>query len=182
MNSSERINSLPRVDVTEDGLKEAFDQGLVSARAELTAQARGLVKDPVAADDLVQETYLRAIANRNKFESETNLNAWLHSILKNIFINEYRSGKKHRELAAQYQMAAEAGNNQLGIDSLFSVPEILKTLEELPKDEREALCLIGIYGFSYSEAAVILNAPIGTIGPRVSAAREKLKQLLNPSE
>jgi len=129
------------------------------------------------ADDLVQETLLRALANVNSFQLGTNMSAWLFTILRNLFRTEYR--KRRREVADV---------DGRHVDSLKSPPEQHSRVEfeefrmafaMLPSRPREALLLVGASGFSYEEAAVICESPVGTIKSRVNRARTRLARLLS---
>jgi RNA polymerase sigma-70 factor, ECF subfamily len=122
------------------------------------------------ADDLVQETLLRAMANIDSFEPGTNMSAWLFTILRNQFRSEYR--KRLREVE-------DTDGHHVG--SLRSPPELeefSRALEKLMPDQCEVLILVGASGFSYEEAAVICDCAVGTIKSRVHRARTRLMQLL----
>jgi RNA polymerase sigma-70 factor, ECF subfamily len=127
------------------------------------------------ADDLVQETLLRAIGNINSFQPGTNMCAWLFTILRNLFRSEYR---KQREV--------QDTDGSL-LDSLKSPPEqhsrvefedFRDALAKLPFVQREALLLVGASGFSYEEAAAICETAAGTIKSRVHRARRRLSERL----
>jgi RNA polymerase sigma-70 factor (ECF subfamily) len=129
------------------------------------------------ADDLVQDTLLRALANIHRFEPGTNLNAWLFTILRNLFHSEYRKRKREVEdadgsYAARLATAPEQ-NARLDFDDLRLA------LAKLSPDQREAVLLIGAEGFSYEEAAQICGTAVGTIKSRVNRARRRLAELLS---
>ncbi|HKG82385.1 MAG TPA: sigma-70 family RNA polymerase sigma factor [Beijerinckiaceae bacterium] len=149
---------------------------LLAAVPSLRAFAISLSGQVDRADDLVQDTLLRALANIDRFERGTNLNAWLFTILRNLFHSEYR--KRRREVedpdgsyAARLTVHPEQG-------SRLDFEDFRAALANLPADQREALLLIGASGFSYEEAAQICECAVGTIKSRVNRARSRLAQLL----
>jgi RNA polymerase sigma-70 factor (ECF subfamily) len=149
---------------------------MLAAVPSLRAFAISLSGKVDRADDLVQETLLRAMANINSFKPGTNMSAWLFTILRNLFRSEFR--KRRREVE-------DADGNYL--DSLKSPPEqhsrlefkeVFDALAKLPFVQREAVLLVGASGFSYDDAAVICGTAVGTIKSRVSRARRRLAELL----
>ena len=128
------------------------------------------------ADDLVQETLLRAIANIDSFEPGTNMSAWLFTILRNLFRSEYRKRRREVEDAdGKYADTLKTHPEQQG---RVEFDEFRVALAKLPADQREALVLVGASGFSYEEAAAICNCAVGTIKSRVNRARTRLSDLL----
>ena len=149
---------------------------MLEAVPNLRAFAISLSRNVDRADDLVQETLLRAIDNIDSFQPGTNMSAWLFTILRNLFRSEYR--KRRREVE-------DPDGNYA--DTLASVPEQQGPLEfeefrvalaKLAPDQCEAIILIGASGFSYEEAAAICNCAVGTIKSRVNRARIRLAELL----
>jgi RNA polymerase sigma-70 factor (ECF subfamily) len=150
---------------------------LLAAVPSLRAFAISLSGSVDRADDLVQDTLLRALANIHRFEPGTNLNAWLFTILRNLFHSEYRKRKREVEdadgsYAARLATAPEQ-NARLDFDDLRLA------LAKLSPDQREAVLLIGAEGFSYEEAAQICGTAVGTIKSRVNRARRRLAELLS---
>jgi RNA polymerase sigma-70 factor, ECF subfamily len=149
---------------------------LVSAIPALRAFAVSLCGNPDRADDLVQETLVKAWVGLRSFEQGTNLTAWLFTILRNIYYSDYR--KRRREAAdPDGAMAAKlvAPAAQPGhMDFL----DFRAALQKLPPDQREALILIGASGMSYDEAAAICNCAPGTMKSRVNRARNRLAEML----
>src|SRR3954465_12241875 len=129
------------------------------------------------ADDLVQETLLRALANINSFQPGTNMSAWLFTILRNLFRSEYR--KRRREVEDGDGSYAETLKSQPEQSSRVEFEEFRVALAKLPPDQREALILVGAPGFSYEEAAAICECAVGTIKSRVNRARTRLSELLS---
>jgi RNA polymerase sigma-70 factor (ECF subfamily) len=129
------------------------------------------------ADDLVQETLLRALANIQSFQPGTNMSAWLFTILRNLFRSEYR--KRRREVEDPDGSYAETLKSQPEQTSRVEFEEFRVALNKLPDDQREALILVGASGFSYEEAAEICGCAVGTIKSRVNRARTRLSGLLS---
>jgi RNA polymerase sigma-70 factor, ECF subfamily len=128
------------------------------------------------ADDLVQETVIRAMANIDSFKPGTNMPAWLVTILRNLFRSEYR--KRRREVEdpdGSYQASLKASPEQFG---RLEFKELIVALAKLPYVQREALLLVAASGFSYDEAAAICGVAVGTIKSRTSRARQQLAELL----
>ena len=129
------------------------------------------------ADDLVQETLLRAMANIESFQPATNISAWLFTILRNLFCSEYC--ERRREVEKTEGTYAESLKSHLEQPSRVEFEEFRAALAKLPPDQREALILVGASGFSYEEAAAICGCAVGTIKSRVNRARTRLSDLLS---
>ncbi len=153
-----------------------FREGLMAAIPSLRAFARSLCGSMDRADDLVQETLVKAWSNANSFQPGTNLNAWLFTILRNVFYSEMR--KRRREVedidGSYAERLAIPGEQNSRVD--FNDFQV--ALEKLPADHREVLVLIGASGFSYEEAAEICGVAVGTIKSRLNRARNRLAQLM----
>jgi RNA polymerase sigma-70 factor, ECF subfamily len=149
---------------------------MLSTIPSLRAFAFSLCGNADRADDLVQETLMKAWINQNSFTQGTSMSAWLFTILRNVFYSEYR--KRRREVEdAEGTMAAR----------LVSVPEqnghmdlqdLRAALQKLPPEQREALILVGGSGFAYEEAAQICGCALGTLKSRVNRARNAIATLL----
>jgi RNA polymerase sigma-70 factor (ECF subfamily) len=150
---------------------------MLGAVPSLRAFAISLCGNVDRADDLVQETLLRALANINSFQPGTNMSAWLFTILRNLFRSEYR--KRRREVEDSDGSYAETLKSQPEQTSRVEFEEFRTALAKLPSDQREALILVGASGFSYEEAAEICGCAVGTIKSRVNRARTRLGQLLS---
>jgi RNA polymerase sigma-70 factor, ECF subfamily len=154
----------------------ALRDAILAAVPSLRAFAISLCGQVDRADDLVQDTLLRALANIDRFQPGTNLNAWLFTILRNLFHSEYR--KRRREVedpdgsyASRLKVQPEQGSH-------LDFEDLRTALETLPGEQREALLLVGASGFSYEEAAAICGCAVGTIKSRVNRARSRLTALL----
>ena len=149
---------------------------MLAAVPNLRAFAMSLSGNADRADDLVQETVMRAMANINSFTPGTNMAAWLFTILRNLFRSQYR--KRRREVEdpdGGYLASLKAPPEQFG---RLEFKELIGALAKLPDVQREALLLVAASGFSYDEAAAICEVAVGTIKSRVSRARQLLAELL----
>jgi len=154
----------------------ALRDEIIGAIPNLRAFAISLSGSVDRADDLVQETLLRAFANIGSFRVGTNLPAWLFTILRNLFRSEYR--KRRREVPDSDGAFAATLTTNPDQNSHLDFEDFRTALEKLPPDQREALVLVGASGFSYEEAADICHCAVGTIKSRVNRARKRLGELL----
>jgi RNA polymerase sigma-70 factor (ECF subfamily) len=155
----------------------AFRDLILGAIPSLRAFAISLTNDPVRADDLVQDTILRAWSNAERFESGTNINAWLFTILRNLFHSEYRKQRREVEDAdGSYAARLKTHPEQ---QAHLDFDDFRSALSKLSADHREALLLVGAEGLSYEEAAAVCGVAVGTIKSRVNRARARLAELLN---
>ena len=154
----------------------SFKDELISEMSTLRAFAISLSGSVSLADDLVQETLLRAWSKSDKFQPGTSLRAWLFTILRNFYYSSYR--KQAREVqdsdGAYTQRLIVSGDQESHLD----LEDFRKALALLPTEQREVLILVGATGLSYEEAATICEVEIGTIKSRLSRARSKLVELL----
>jgi RNA polymerase sigma-70 factor (ECF subfamily) len=149
---------------------------ILASVPSLRAFAISLSGNGDRADDLVQETLLRALANIDSFQPGSNLPAWLFTILRNLFRSDYR--KRRREVEDADGSYAKTLKTQPAQSAHLEFEEFRAALEKLPQDQREALILVGASGFSYEDAAAICGCAVGTIKSRVNRARSKLSALL----
>jgi RNA polymerase sigma-70 factor (ECF subfamily) len=158
----------------------------------LYSAALRMTRNPADAEDLVQETYLKAYRGFGGFSEGTNLKAWLYKILTNTFINSYRSKKRrpeqteiedvedlylYRRLGGLEGAAAGRSAEDEVLD-LFTEGEIKDAIEALPEQFRLAVLLADVEGFSYKEIADILEVPIGTVMSRLHRGRRALQKAL----
>jgi RNA polymerase sigma-70 factor, ECF subfamily len=158
-------------------LDPSVREAILAAVPSLRAFAISLSGNVDRADDLVQETMLRALANIHSFQPGTNMSAWLFTILRNLFRSEYR--KRRREVEdtdGSFAEGLKSHPEQLG---RVEFQEFRAALSQLPAEQREALILVGASGFSYEEAADICDCAVGTIKSRVNRARSRLARLLS---
>lgn len=149
---------------------------MLASVPNLRAFAISLCGNSDRANDLVQETLLKAWAHQDSFQPGTNMQAWLFTILRNQFRSEYR--KRRREVEDADGVHAQTLTAPEGQTSHVEMEELKKALEQLPSDQREALILVGASGFSYEEASQICGCAVGTIKSRVNRARMRLAELL----
>lgn len=157
-------------------MRPSIRDEMLAAVPKLRAFAISISGNVDRADDLVQETLLRAMANIHLFQPGTNMVAWLFTILRNLFRSEYR--KRRREVEDADGSYANSLKSQPEQESRVEYEEFRTALAKLPPDQREALILVGASGFSYEEAAAICECAVGTIKSRVNRARNRLCELL----
>jgi RNA polymerase sigma-70 factor (ECF subfamily) len=158
-------------------LDPSVREAVLAAVPSLRAFAISLSGNVDRADDLVQETLLRALANIDSFQPGSNMPAWLFTILRNLFRSEYR--KRRREVEDADGSYAQSLKSQPEQSGHIEFQEFRQALGKLPPDQREALILVGASGFSYEEAADICGCAVGTIKSRVNRARARLADMLS---
>lgn len=154
----------------------AFKAELAAVIPHLRAYGRSLSGDIDRADDLVQDTMLKAWASRQRFEAGTSMKAWTFVILRNVFLSQMRRQKFHGDydpVAAERTLIAAPLQEEA-----THVADIQRALLELSDDQREALILVGAGGMTYEEAAQICNVAVGTMKSRVSRARTALEAIM----
>lgn len=155
---------------------KAFRDGLLASIPSLRAFALSLAQSPDRADDLVQETLVKAWDKQSAFQPGTRLKAWLFTILRNEFYSQLR--KNGREVADADGTMTERLAVHPGQHGRLDLEDLGRALDELPDDQREAIVLVGALGFSYAEAAEVCGCAVGTIKSRVSRARTGLQEKL----
>jgi RNA polymerase sigma-70 factor (ECF subfamily) len=148
--------------------------------AAMRAFAISLTRDPVLADDLVQDTVVKAWTNFGSFREGTNLRAWLFTILRNHFYTPRR--KLRRETGDVDGLFAARLAEKPAHDGRLALRDFAVAFAKLPDEQREALVLVGASGFSYEEAARMTCVPAGTVKSRANRARRKLAELLGLGE
>lgn len=154
----------------------ALREELVKAIPSLRAFAISLCRNRTEADDLVQETMIRAWNNLSSFQEGTNFKAWLFTILRNHFYNGLRKLKHQNDYVKSVdhsQFVVQASQ-----DKTLEFNDVMEKLGELPEDQREALILVSLENLSYEDVAAICDCPIGTVKSRVNRARARLEALL----
>lgn len=150
---------------------------LAGAIPKLRAFAISLARDATMADDLVQDTILKAWSNIEKFDPATNLDAWLFTILRNTFYSSLR--KTRREVQDSDGVHAASLSVKPAHDSHMAMREFQKAFDLLSPEHREVLILVGASGFSCEEASEMMGVAIGTVKSRASRARKRLAELLH---
>ena len=149
---------------------------ILAAIPSLRAFALSLTGRSELADDLVQDTILRGLANLDRFEPGTNLQAWLFTILRNQFHSIHR--KRRREVEDPEGLIAARLSCPPEQSGRVDFQDLRSALAKLPVEQREAVLLVGAEGLSYEEAASICGVAIGTIKSRVNRARARLADLM----
>jgi RNA polymerase sigma factor (sigma-70 family) len=158
----------------------AFKRELTGVIPHLRAFARGLCGRPDLADDLVQETLLKAWAAQERFEPGTSMRAWTFVILRNAYLTDMRRNRfrgEYDEAVAERTLIAPAGQ-----EGPLHLSDMHRALLTLPPERREALLLVGAGGFSYEEAAEICQCAVGTIKSRVGRARAALTRMIESGD
>lgn len=179
-----------RADLTQEE-KSRFQVEALPLLDSLYAGALRMTRNPADAEDLVQETMLRAYRSFDRFEAGTNLKAWLFRIMTNAYINTYRKKQReprkvsadeleefdlYRELKAhdpQWEFTPE----NLVLNALVDT-DIIEAIDDLPEQFRLAVVLSDIEGFSYAEMAEIMDVPLGTVMSRLHRGRKALQKRL----
>jgi RNA polymerase sigma-70 factor, ECF subfamily len=149
---------------------------LIELLPRLRRFARALARNAEDADDLVQLALERALSRIGQMRADASLAGWIFGILRHAWIDEVRARARRARLSAPAEALEEAGNaSWSGHAELLSVQE---ALARLPEEQRSAVALVLIEGFSYKEAAHVMQVPIGTLTSRLARGREALQQML----
>ena len=153
---------------------------LVEHLPAMRAFAISLTRNGAIADDMVQDTLVKAWTNLEKFQAGTNMRAWLFTILRNTYYSSRR--KARREVADVDGVFTESLAEKPAHDGHMQMTDFRKALAKLQDEQREALLLVGASGFSYEEAAEMCGVAVGTIKSRTSRARARLAELMGHDE
>lgn len=161
-----------------------FRQELLTCLDGLYGYAMSLSRNQAEAEDLVQETYLRAVRSYNQLTPDSNLKGWIYRITRNIWLNEVRDKRKFSEIDDEEREnainhAQSNDNPHASYVAEFERAIVRDAVEQLPEHFREVIQLREFQGLSYQEIADILQCPVGTIMSRLGRARDKLRMLLS---
>jgi RNA polymerase sigma-70 factor, ECF subfamily len=176
--------------VDDAALRERFERDVLPLLPNLYGAALRMTRNPTDAEDLVQDTYLRAFRGFAGFKEGTNLKAWLYRILTNSFINTYRKKQRQPQTVEgpddmdEWYLFDKLGGRNVELSAetevLDKIPDeaVKAALESLPENFRLPVLLADVEGFSYKEIAEIMDTPIGTVMSRLHRGRKALQKAL----
>ena len=167
-----------------------FEEQALPLLDQLYGGAMRLTRNPQDAEDLIQETYLKAYKNFSSFKQGTNLKAWLYRIMTNTYINSYRKAQRRptessADELSDFQLYTTSGHDSTGLESaevaaLKQMPDsqISEAMNDLPEDYRMVVYYADVEGLAYKEIAEIMDTPLGTVMSRLHRGRKLLRKAL----
>ena len=167
-----------------------FEEQALPLLDQLYGGAMRLTRNPQDAEDLIQETYLKAYNNFGSYKQGTNLKAWLYRIMTNTYINSYRKAKRRpsessADELSDFQLYTTSGHDSTGLESaeveaLKLMPDstISEAMNDLPEDYRMVVYYADVVGLAYKEIAEIMDTPLGTVMSRLHRGRKLLRVAL----
>lgn len=159
-------------------LSRSFEQQALALLPRLRRFAIGLAGSPADGDDLCQMTIERALSRRDQWQEGTRLDSWMYRIMRNIFIDERRASTRRGETFVDEEAGFAVGADGAQ-EAQVELTMVDRAMSRLPADQREAVLLVMVEGFSYKEAAEITQVPVGTLNSRLVRGRDALVVLLN---
>ncbi len=173
-------------DMAEPLTARAFAEEAMSHLDTLYRGALRLTRDADRAQDLVQDTYVRALRYKHSYQPGTNMKAWLFAIMRNLFWDRFRGGRQEDlsldddtgDFALYDRLKDEAAVPEQEVLDRLAAAEVVAAVERLSPLHREVVFLVDVEGFSYKDAAQVIGVPIGTVMSRLHRARQQLQKLL----
>jgi RNA polymerase sigma-70 factor (ECF subfamily) len=144
-----------------------------------------LTRDPAQAEDLVQDTYVRALRYQHSYQPGTNMKAWLFAIMRNLFWDRFKGGRKEElsldgdgDVSLYDTLKDPTAAPEADVLDGIAADEVVSAVESLPPLHREVVLLVDVEGFSYKDAAEVIGVPIGTVMSRLHRARRQLQKSL----
>src|SRR6059058_3284823 len=171
--------------MAEPAAQTAFAEEALTHLDTLYRGALRLTHDPDAAQDLVQEAYLRALRYQHSYQQGTNMKAWLFAIMRNLFWDRFKGGRPEDvsldgdgDFALYDTLKDPTAVPEADVLDRIAASEVVTAVEKLPELHREVVLLVDVEGFSYKDAAQTLGVPIGTVMSRLHRARQQLQRSL----
>ncbi len=166
--------------------RSRFAEEAISYLDTLYRGALRLTRDPAQAEDLVQDTYVRALRYQGSYQVGTNMKAWLFAIMRNLFWDRFKGGRPDDvsldgdgDFALYDTIKDPSAMPEAEVLDRIAADEVVRAVEKLPELHREVVLLVDVEGFSYKDAAEVMGVPIGTVMSRLHRARRQLQRSLS---